>query len=353
MESGKVAKLKNGSPVPLVPTGGLESEPDTGQIPTGPTPQAQPMAQPKKYYASIFPGPTVVVDERLAELIGKLESQLKIPIWLMIQDGNSQDQYGDIDHSVFLGFRDCCEEIEDKKPAGLLIESPGGDADYAYRIMRFFQRRVSDLTVIVPRYAKSAATLMALGATELIMGRDAELGPLDVQMLDPEREEYGSALNAVQALERLNAFSMAAIDQLTPMLIRRTARKVETILPLVLNYTSNFVKPLLEKIDAVDYTKKSRELKVAEQYAARLMKHRYSWAKASGVARKLVEKFPAHSFVIDRDEATANEKIGDGDTFGLGLSIKKVSQEVESILGELVPVLDGMVAIGRLKEMTP
>ena len=313
----------------------------------------QPSTPPAKYYASIFPGPGIEVDARLALLVGQLESLLKIPIWVMVQDGNAQENFGDIDFAVFKGFRDSCSEMENRKPLGLLIESPGGDADCAYRIVRFFQRRVSHLTVIVPRYAKSAATLMALVATELIMGRDAELGPLDVQMLDPEREEYGSALNAVQSLERLNAFSMSAVDQLTPMLMRRTGKKVDTILPLVLNYVTNFVKPLLEKIDAVDYTKKSRELKVAEQYAARLMKARYSWAKASSVARSLVEQFPAHSFVIDRDEAMTFEKVGATETFGLGLSIKKTPSDVESILEALVPVLDGLTAIGRLREITP
>jgi hypothetical protein len=252
---------------------------------------------------------------------------------------------------VLIGFRDSCKEIPDREPVGLLIESPGGDAHFAYQIARFFQRRASHFTVIVPSYAKSAATLMALGATELIMGRDAELGPLDVQMFDPEREELGSALNAVQSLERLNAFSMSAIDQLMPLLIRRTGRRIDTLLPMVLNYVVTFVKPLLEKIDAVDYTKKSRELKVAEQYAIRLMKSRYAWPKASAVARSLVEKFPTHRFVIDRDEATAYERVGESELFGLGLGIKSDSAEVESILSELVPVLDGLTVIGRLKEM--
>jgi len=317
-------------------------------------PQLSPTPSPRRYYASIFPGPEVAVDDQLVSLVKRLESILEIPIWLLVQDGEARDPFGDIDRDVFTGFRNRYKEIEDKKPVGLLIESPGGDAHLAYQIARLFQRRASQFTVIIPRCAKSAATLVALGATELIMGRDAELGPLDVQMLDPEREEIGSALNAVQSLERLNAFSMAAVDQLMPLLIRRTGRKIDTLLPMVLNYVVNFVKPLLEKIDAVDYTKKSRELKVAEQYAIRLMKSRYTWLKAKAVAGSLVEKFPTHGFVIDRDESSAYENVGaPGATekFGLGLSIKGGTPETENILSELVPVLDGLTVIGRLKEM--
>lgn len=37
-------------------------------------------------------------------------------------------------------------------------------------------------------------------------GMFGELGPLDVQIPDPEREEWISGLDEVQALERLHAF---------------------------------------------------------------------------------------------------------------------------------------------------
>lgn len=316
----------------------------------GAAPAQQPAPEPKKYCASIYPGPDVEVDKNLAGLVKKLEIILEIPIWLLIQDGGGE--FGSIDDDVLQGFKKQCGEIAEKKPVGLLIESPGGNAHYAYQIARLFQRRASQFTVIVPQYAKSAATLMALGASDLMMGRDAELGPLDVQMYDPEREEFGSALNAVQSLERLNAFSMAAIDQLMPLLIRRTGRKVDRILPEVLKYVVSFVEPLLQKIDAVDYTMKSRELKVAEEYARRLMKRNYRWSKATTVASSLVEKFPTHGFVIDRDEATAFEiNPEEGMQFGLGLNIKTPQPEVDEILTSLTPILDDLTIIGQLKEM--
>lgn len=304
-------------------------------------------------YASVYPGPNAPVDNKVSDLIVRLELVLGFPIWLMIQDGGGKVPYDEIDYQVFTGFRNSQKEILDNKPVGLLIESPGGDADYAYQIARLFQRRTNNFTVIVPRYAKSAATLIALGATDLIMGRDAELGPLDVQVFDLEREEFGSALNAVQSLERLNAFSMTAIDQLMPLLIRRTGRKIDVLLPKVLDYAVAFVRPLLEKIDAIDYTKKSRDLKVAEQYAFRLLKSRLGLSKAIAVARSLVEKFPTHAFVIDRDEAKAYEKQQAEEPFGLGLPIKDNPAEVEDILSELVLAINGLTIIGYLKEVQP
>ena len=77
----------------------------------------------------------------------------------------------------------------DKFPVGdvihLLIHSPGGHADPAYKAMKFFRKRFKTVVAIVPLYAKSAATLMCLGADKIFMGEFAELGPLDVQINDP------------------------------------------------------------------------------------------------------------------------------------------------------------------------
>jgi hypothetical protein len=246
------------------------------------------------------------------------------------------------------GFQNSRPLIEEGKPVALLIESPGGDAHHAYSIARIFQRRTRDFTVLVPRYAKSAATLLALGASKLILGRDAELGPLDVQMRDREREEYGSALDAVQSLERLNVFSLSAIDSLMMLLTQRTGKKLDTLLPLVLSYSNGFVRPLLEKIDTVDYTKKSRELKVAEEYAVRLMQQNYPLRIAKQIAAHLVEKYPTHGFVIDRQEAET-DTIG-GETYGLGLKITSPTSELEQIFIAMQPYLDTLSVIGRLEQ---
>lgn len=51
----------------------------------------------------------------------------------------------------------------------LLLDSPGGDGEAAIRTLRALRCRGEKLTVIVPNQAKSAATLLALGADEIIM----------------------------------------------------------------------------------------------------------------------------------------------------------------------------------------
>lgn len=63
----------------------------------------------------------------------------------------------------------------------LMLVSPGGDGEIAVRLVRSAQARCRRLTVIVPDYAKSAATLLALGAHEILMGPTSDLGPVDPQ----------------------------------------------------------------------------------------------------------------------------------------------------------------------------
>jgi ClpP class serine protease len=63
----------------------------------------------------------------------------------------------------------------------LLLNSPGGDGETAVRLVRAAQLRCRELTVIVPDQAKSAATVLALGAHHIMMGPTSDLGPIDPQ----------------------------------------------------------------------------------------------------------------------------------------------------------------------------
>ena len=305
----------------------------------------------KSTYATIFPRPDIGqrLPEEFVEMVHKLEVMVKAPIWLLVQNGDADFCCDHICQHALDGFLMQRKDIREGQPAALLIHSPGGNAHYAYTIARIFQRRTQHFTAIVPSYAKSAATLLALGASRLIIGRDAELGPLDVQMRDRDREEIGSALDAVQSLEQLNEFSLTAVDQLMMLLKERTGKRTDILLPLALNYATAFVRPLLEKIDTVDYTRKSRELRVAEEYAVRLMQKNYPIKVAKEIAARLVKRYPTHGFVIDRQEAVS--PIVSEESFGLGLRAQLPSPEMELLFEEMLPYLDQLSVIGRLVEV--
>ena len=303
----------------------------------------------KGFKASLY-GSDEPLPKEFVELIQKLELELEMPIWMIVHDGDGK--WGDINYLIYEAFHGAKGQIEEKKPVGLLLHSWGGLAEYAYKIVRLFQRRTEKLTLIVPCHAKSAATIMALGGNSILMGRDAELGPLDVQIYDTEHEEYDSALNAVQSLERLNAYALTALDQVMVMLAQRTGKKTDVLLPIAAEYATNMFKPLVEKIDSVSLTKKWRDLKVAEDYAVRLMKEAgYPYSTAKRIANSLVEDYSTHGFVIDRSESTAFERTSRDETFGLGLKIGEAKPSTELVFDALIPHLAKVTAIGRIEEI--
>jgi hypothetical protein len=205
--------------------------------------------------------------------------------------------------------------------------------------------------VIVPQYAKSAATLLALAGHEILMGRDAELGPLDVQVFDAVRERYGSALNTLQSLERIHADAISCFDSMMQLLLMRTGKKVDALLRTVLHHSTEFVKPLVEKVDTLDYTEKSRAMKMAEEYAIRLMKHAgYAQGEPEAIARQLVTEYADHGFVIDADEALNLCTLPDRRD-PVKLHISSVDKEVEAIFDGMMPFLDTLTVIGRLQEI--
>jgi hypothetical protein len=67
----------------------------------------------------------------------------------------------------------------------MLLASPGGDGETAIRLVRAAQSRCRELTIIVPDLAKSAATLLAMGAHHILMGPTSDLGPVDPQFQLP------------------------------------------------------------------------------------------------------------------------------------------------------------------------
>lgn len=63
----------------------------------------------------------------------------------------------------------------------LMLGTLGGDGETALRMVRQAQSRCRELTVIVPDQAKSAGTLLVLGADSIYMGPTSDLGPVDPQ----------------------------------------------------------------------------------------------------------------------------------------------------------------------------
>ncbi len=88
-----------------------------------------------------------------------------------------------------MNLEDLLRTCGDSKKGYLMLTSPGGDPNAAEKLLMMCRERFTDeFRVIVPFSAKSAATMISLGADKILMGYMAELGPIDPQIqIDPEK----------------------------------------------------------------------------------------------------------------------------------------------------------------------
>lgn len=159
----------------------------------------------------------------------------------------------------------------------LILDSPGGKIEPAYLISKCCKElSKKQFKVSIPRRAKSAATLISLGADEIHMWKMSHLWPIDPQ------------INGLPAL-----WLSDAVDYLA----RLTSRFPEAS-DMISWYLSN-------KLDLQSLGFFERVSESAVQYAKRLLnkKKLSSWLEVEDVAIKLVYSYKDHSFVIDDKEA--------------------------------------------------
>lgn len=71
----------------------------------------------------------------------------------------------------------------------LFLYSRGGGVDVPWPLITMLREYCRELNVLIPFRAHSAATLIALGADSIVMGKKGELGPIDPIMSKPFNEQ--------------------------------------------------------------------------------------------------------------------------------------------------------------------
>lgn len=201
----------------------------------------------------------------------------------------------------------------EKTQIDLWLDSPGGDAHAAYKIYLDIRSRCRVFRAIIPDFAKSAATLLVLGADEVLMGPIAELGPLDAQVEHPDREgKIVSALDAARAANYLAELATDLTLAAGPAFLSLTELPRSDVLRELLRFMARFLEPMVSKLDPQLVHHARNDLRVAEEYAIRLLreKQKRNYQELSilvdpeELASKLVSEYPEHGFVISRDEAS-------------------------------------------------
>jgi len=86
----------------------------------------------------------------------------------------------------------------------VVLFSASGSGDQAYLAERYLQESVSGkLSFLVPRLAKSAATILACSGDEIVMTRIAELEPIDPLIYVDSVKRYVPAQSVIELFKTL------------------------------------------------------------------------------------------------------------------------------------------------------
>jgi ClpP class serine protease len=122
-------------------------------------------------------------------------------------------------------------------PIDLIVHTPGGLVLASEQIACALKRHKGKVTVLVPHYAMSGGTLVALAADEIVMDPDAVLGPVDPQ-LGSQQGGYYPAASILKALEQPNPNRDDHTLILGDMARKAVAQVRETVRTLLLEHHS-------------------------------------------------------------------------------------------------------------------
>ena len=198
----------------------------------------------------------------------------------------------------------CGESLHPRPSALLILVTEGGNADAAFRIARCLQERYESYSVFVTGWCKSAGTIIALGASELIVSDHGEMGPLDVQLSrKDELFETQSGLTVTSALATLHNQAFSAFENFMLDIKLRAGSSIttHTAMEIASGLATGLLSGVYAQIDPMHVGEAGRANRVGKQYGEMLIAK--SQNSTSKNLERLINAYSSHAFVIDRREA--------------------------------------------------
>lgn len=213
---------------------------------------------------------------------------------------------GPIDRYGYELMSQVCETLVEPYPkkVNLILSTYGGDPDAGFRIARCLQHYFTEgITLFVPHYCKSAGTLIAIGASELVLSDRGELGPLDVQLVkSDEMFERSSGMDITQGFNVLTSQAYEMFNTITVNLKLKSRLSTKLASEAASQIAVGAFAPIFSQIDPLRLGEIQRATEIAFKYG-NLLKVKFDNLQEFGVIT-LISGYPSHAFVIDRKEAT-------------------------------------------------
>ena len=203
-----------------------------------------------------------------------------------------------------------------KNGVDLFIHSNGGQGTVPWRLVSLIREYTEKFAVLVPHRAFSAATLVAMGADEILMHRMGVLGPIDPSVANPFNPPHpqnpGQQLQI--SVEDVTAYFKLIQEEVG---IRHEDELIQAVLALT------------EKIHPLALGNVQRSHNQARMMARKLLKQHMSLEKEEHEIEKIIDTLKSnlfyHGHPINRKEAKAD----------LGLKVKDAPDDLATLMWDL------------------
>jgi serine dehydrogenase proteinase len=254
--------------------------------------------------------------ERLS-LIAEIEHVRKSRV-ICYLTSDRQGAEARIGMDIFPYFYDALVKIGKQPQIDLFLYSPGGVTMAAWGLVNLIREFCDRFCVLIPFKAQSSATLIGLGADEIVMSRMAQLSPVDPSTNSPFNPTLPVSIQGAPP-----QFLPVSVEDVTSYieLAKEVGVKSEESLSTVFGTLSQDVRPLA--LGNVHRAKQQIKM-LSEKLLAFHMKEK---ERIDGIVSKLIRELYSHDYLIGRTEAKNQ----------IGLKIADVSEEDE---GRLVALLE-------------
>lgn len=185
----------------------------------------------------------------------------------------------------------------------IIMTSLGGSSSVAYKMARYLQENYKSFSILVPSLCKSAATLFAIGAKEIVFFSGGELGPLDVQLQKEDQIfNYESGLNIQEGLDSLEERAKKTYHDMIFNIQKAGVVSFKTGSDAAIQMIAALYGPIFGQIKPEEVGSKARAMRITKDYAKRLDR-KFSNLKPEGLST-LSTSYASHDFVIDLLDAT-------------------------------------------------
>lgn len=204
-------------------------------------------------------------------------------------------------------------DFDDKKSKviDLFLYSRGGDVSVPWRIASMLREFCGEFNVLVPYKAQSAATLLSLGADNIIMSKKAELGPIDPTLVKATIGE-GALPHQEISVEDVNSF-LSFIKE-------RANINDQFALAEVVGTLVNQISPLT----LGNVNRQNSHIRLVARKLLTSRKEKMDEEKINSVIETLTEKIYSHGHSIGRKEAK-----------DIGLPISFPDDKTENLIWQL------------------